>query len=228
MSEGTPVLELLTSETPNGWKVSILLEELDVPYNVTPITLSKQEQKADWYVKLNPNGRIPTLIDHDDGDFAIFESGAIMIWLAEKYGRFMPADAKGRSRVIQWLMWQMSGLGPMMGQATVFNRYFEPKLSAVIDRYVRESSRLFGVMDAHLADKAYLAGDYSIADMACFACVSGHDWACVPIDPHPNLKRWFAGIEARPAVQRGVLIPRPPEAAEFEDKTAAQGKAILS
>lgn len=222
------MLELLTSETPNGWKVSVLLEELDVAYKVTPITLSKQEQKQDWYLKLNPNGRIPTLIDHEEGDFAIFESGAIMIYLAEKFGLFLPVDAKGRSRVIQWLMWQMSGLGPMMGQATVFNRYFPEKLLTVIDRYVRESSRLFGVMDARLADNEFLAGDYSIADMACFTWVRGHDWACVPIEPFVNLQRWFDAIAARPAVQRGLLVPKPPEAAEFDEKTTHQGKAILA
>ena len=222
------MIELLTSETPNGWKVSILLEELGVPYKVTPIVLSRQDQKADWYVKLNPNGRIPTLIDHDEEDFAIFESGAIMIYLAEKFGRFMPTDTKGRSRVIQWLMWQMSGLGPMMGQSTVFNRYFDEKLPAVIERYGRESTRLFGVMDAHLAHNDYLAGEYSIADMACFAWVRGHEWACVPIAPHVHLQRWFAAIEARPAVQRGVLIPAPPPPAEFEQTTGNQGKAILA
>jgi len=136
------MLELLTSETPNGWKAAIMLEELGVPYKVTPISLTDRVQKEDWYVALNPNGRIPTLVDHDAGGFAVFESGAILIYLAEKFGRFLPADAQGRSTVIQWVMWQMAGLGPMMGQATVFNRYFEEKLPAVIDRYVRESRRL--------------------------------------------------------------------------------------
>jgi len=116
------MLELLTWATPNGWKVSIMLEELGVPYKVTPISLTDRQQKEDWYVALNPNGRIPTLVDHDEEDFAIFESGAILIYLAEQFGRFLPADTKGRSRVIQWVMWQMSALGPMMGQATVFNR----------------------------------------------------------------------------------------------------------
>jgi glutathione S-transferase len=162
------LLELLTSETPNGWKTTIMLEELGVPYTVRPISLTNREQKEDWYLRLNPNGRIPTLIDHDAGDFAVFESGAILIYLAEKFRRFLPEDAAGRSRVIQWLMWQMSGLGPMMGQATVFNRYFEEKLPAVIERYTRESRRLFEVMDAQLAHGDYLAGDYSIADIACF------------------------------------------------------------
>jgi glutathione S-transferase len=222
------MLELLTSETPNGWKAAIMLEELGVPYKVTPISLTNLDQKQDWYVALNPNGRIPTLVDHDDGDFAVFESGAILIYLAEKFGRFMPSDIKGRSQVIQWVMWQMSGLGPMMGQATVFNRYFEDRLPKVIDRYVRESRRLFGVMDARLADNDYLAGDYSIADIACFPWVRGHDWAQVPMDGFDHLQRWFDTIAARPAVQRGLLVPEPPKPAEMEEKTVRQGKNILS
>ncbi|GAA0319920.1 glutathione S-transferase N-terminal domain-containing protein [Sphingomonas oligophenolica] len=222
------MIELLTSETPNGWKVSIMLEELGVPYKVTPISLTDRVQKEDWYVALNPNGRIPTLIDHDAGDFAIFESGAILIYLAEKFSRFLPTDTKGRSRVIQWLMWQMSALGPMMGQATVFNRYFEEKLPKVIDRYVRESRRLFEVMDTTLAGHDYLAGDYSIADIACFPWVRGHDWAQVDMGGLENLQRWFDRIAARPAVQRGLLVPAPPKPEEMAEKTIQQGKNILA
>jgi len=222
------MLELLTSETPNGWKITIMLEELGVPYTVRPISLTNREQKEDWYVALNPNGRIPTLVDHDEGDFAIFESGAILLYLAEKYNRFLPTDTKGRSSAIQWVMWQMSGLGPMMGQATVFNRYFEEKLPAVIDRYVRESQRLFGVLDAHLADRNYIVGDYSIADIACFPWVRGHDWAGVEMAGFPNLQRWFDRISERPAVQRGLLIPQPPTAEEMAARTIQQGKNILA
>lgn len=222
------MLELLTSETPNGWKVSILLEELGEPYQVTPISLTDQVQKSDWYLALNPNGRIPTLIDHGADDFVVFESGAILLYLAEKYGRFLPADAQGRSRVIQWVMWQMSGLGPMMGQATVFTRYFAEKLPSVIDRYVRESQRLFGVMDRQLAERDYLVGDYSIADIACFPWVRGHDWAGVDMSGFPNLQRWFDDISQRPAVQRGLLIPTPPSAEEMAEKTTKQGKTILA
>jgi GST-like protein len=222
------MLELLTSETPNGWKAAIMLEELGVPYKVTPISLSDRVQKEDWYVALNPNGRIPTLIDHDADDFAIFESGAILLYLAEKFGRFLPTDAKGRSRVIQWLMWQMSGLGPMMGQATVFNRYFDENLPSVIDRYVRESRRLLEVMDAQLANNEYLAGDYTIADIACFPWVRGHEWACIDIGGLDNLKRWFDAIAERPAVQRGLLVPQPPTPEEMEEKTVRQGKNILA
>jgi len=222
------MLELLTSETPNGWKVSILLEELGVPYTVRPISLARREQKEDWYVALNPNGRIPTLIDHDASGFAVFESGAILIYLAEKYDRFLPAGAQGRSQAIQWVMWQVAGLGPMMGQATVFNRYFEERPPAVIDRYVRESRRLLEVMDGWLASREYLAGTYSIADMACFPWVNGHDWACVPVDGLPHLQRWFDAIAARPAVQRGLHIPAPPAPQDMEEVTVAQGRNILA
>lgn len=222
------MLELLTSETPNGWKVTIMLEEMGVPYTLTPISLASRVQKEDWYLALNPNGRIPTLVDHEAGDFAIFESGAILIYLAEKFGRFMPTDSAGRSRVIQWVMWQMSGLGPMMGQATVFNRYFDEKLPTVIDRYVRESQRLFAVMDTHLAHHRYLAGDYSIADIACFPWVRGADWAQVPTDGFDHLKRWSDDVGARPAVQRGLLIPAPPTVDEMAATTVAQGKTILA
>ncbi|MCW6529228.1 MULTISPECIES: glutathione S-transferase N-terminal domain-containing protein [Sphingomonas] len=222
------MLELLTSETPNGWKAAIMLEELGVPYKVTPISLTDRVQKEDWYVALNPNGRIPTLVDHDAGGFAVFESGAILIYLAEKFGRFLPADAQGRSTVIQWVMWQMAGLGPMMGQATVFNRYFEEKLPAVIDRYVRESRRLLEVMDARLATRDYLAGEYSIADIACFPWVRGADWAQIPIDGLDHLQRWRDTIAARPAVQRGLNVPEPPKPEEMEAKTVKQGRNILA
>lgn len=222
------MLELWTSETPNGWKVSIMLEELGVSYRVVPISLTAGEQKQDWYVARNPNGRIPTLIDSEANDFAVFESGAILIYLAEKYARFLPDDAAGRSHVFQWLMWQMSGLGPMMGQATVFRRYFPEPLPAVIDRYTRESLRLFGVMDAQLAERDYLAGDYSIADIACFPWVNGRDWAGIDIAGFANLQRWVDRIAARPAVQRGLLVPPPPTAAVMAEQTTRQGKSILS
>jgi GST-like protein len=182
------MLELFTSETPNGWKITILLEELGVPYKVTPISLTNQEQKTPEFLRLNPNGKIPALVD--DG-FAVFESGAILLYLAEKFGRFIPADVQGRSRAIQWVMWQVSGLGPMMGQATVFNRYFPEKLPSVIERYTRESRRLLGVLDGALEGRDYLAGDYSIADIACFPWVRGHEWAGVTLDGLPNIARWM-------------------------------------
>ena len=154
------MIELLTAATPNGHKVSIALEELQLPYTLRAIDLGKLEQKQPWFLALNPNGRIPVIIDHDAGDFAVFESGAILIYLAEKTGRLMPEDPKGRSHVLQWLMFQMGGIGPMMGQANVFFRYFPEKIQPAIDRYQGECARLFGVLDGHLAHHEYLAGDY--------------------------------------------------------------------
>jgi GSH-dependent disulfide-bond oxidoreductase len=160
------MIELLTSETPNGWKISIALEEMGLPYTWRHIRLSERQQKEDWYVALNPNGRIPTIIDHAAGDFAVFESGAILIYLAEKTGQLLPRDVQGRSRVIQWLMFQMSGIGPMMGQANVFYRYAPEKIPYAIERYQREVHRLFEVLDRQLARHEYIAGEYSIADIA--------------------------------------------------------------
>ncbi len=203
------MIDLYTWTTPNGRKVSIALEEMGAPYKVHPISLKSGDQKSAAFLAINPNGRIPAIIDREAGDFAVFESGAILIYLAEKFRRFMPAETGPRSVVIQWLMWQMGGLGPMQGQANVFNRYFPEKIPSVLKRYQDETRRLFGVMDRRLADSAYLAGDYSIADMACFPWVAQHDWSGVPIDDLPHLSRWFAAVGARPAVQRGMDVPAP-------------------
>lgn len=205
------MIELYTAATPNGWKVSITLEELELPYLVHAIDLSSGDQKKKPFTGINPNGRLPAIVD--DG-FAVFESGAIMLYLAEKTGRLLPADEKGRSRVVQWLMFQMGGVGPMMGQANVFTRYFPEKIPAAIDRYLRESRRLFEVLDGHLADHEYLAGDYSIADIANWSWVHIHEWPGVSVDGLDNLKRWMDQVAARPAVQRGIAIP--PRASEEE------------
>jgi len=153
------MIELFTAATPNGWKVSVALEELGLPYTVRALSLGKLEQKEDWFLSINPNGRVPAIIDHDNGDFAVFESGAILIYLAEKTGKLLPADAKGRSRVLQWLMFQMGGVGPMMGQANVFFRYAPEKIPYAIERYQRESRRLFEVMERQLKDHPYIAND---------------------------------------------------------------------
>jgi GSH-dependent disulfide-bond oxidoreductase len=201
------MIDLYTAATPNGWKASITLEELELPYELHQIDLSSGEQKKPWFTAINPNGRIPAIVDRDEGDFAVFESGAIMLYLAEKTGRLLPTDVKGRSRVIQWLMFQMGGVGPMMGQANVFTRYFPEKIPAAIDRYVRESRRLFEVLDGHLATNEYLAGDYSIADIANWSWVHIHEWPGVSVDGLEHLQRWMNTIAARPAVQRGVQRP---------------------
>ncbi len=201
------MIDLYTWTTPNGRKVSIALEEMGLPYTVHPVPIRTGVQKEPPFLAINPNGRIPAIVDRDAGDFAVFESGAILIYLAEKSGLFMPSETKARSVVIQWLMWQMGGLGPMHGQANVFNRYFSEKIPSVIKRYQDETKRLFTVMNTRLADHAFLAGDYSIADMACWPWVMQHDWAGVPIDDLPHLQRWLAEIGERPAVKRGFDVP---------------------
>jgi len=208
------MIDLYTSPTPNGYKVTITLEELGLPYTVHPIDLSSGAQKEPWFTAINPNGRIPAIVDRGNGDFAVFESGAIMLYLAERAGKLIPADEKGRSRVVQWLMFQMGGLGPMMGQANVFSRYFPEAIPAAIDRYRRESRRLLEVLDGHLATHEYLAGDYSIADIANFAWARIHEWPGVDISGLDHLQRWMDAIAARPAVQRGVRIPPRPQVEE--------------
>jgi glutathione S-transferase/GST-like protein len=201
------MIDLYTAATPNGHKVSIALEELELPYTLKVLDLSKGEQKLPQFLAINPNGRIPAIVDHGAEDFAVFESGACLMYLAEKTGKLMPTDAKGRSRVVQWLMFQMGGVGPMMGQANVFYRYFPEKIQSVIDRYQGESKRLFRVLDGQLRDHEYLAGDYSIADIANWAWVRTHRWSGVEMDDLPHLKRWRDQLRQRPAVQRGIERP---------------------
>ncbi len=201
------MIDLYTSPTPNGWKASIMLEEVGLPYTVKPIDLGKLEQKEDWYTALNPNGRIPTIVDRDADDFAVFESGAILVYLAEKTGKLLPKDSAGRSIAIQWLMFQMGGVGPMQGQANVFFRYAPEKIPFAIDRYQHETRRLYEVLDRRLANSDFLAGDYGIADIATWSWVSIAGWAGVETDDLPHLKRWIDEIGARPAVQRGRAVP---------------------
>jgi len=201
------MIELYTSPTPNGYKASIALEEMEIPYTTHPIDLMAGEQKLAAFLEICPNGRIPAIVDTDNDRFPVFESGAIMIYLAEKSGRFLPTDPAGRSRVIQWLMFQMGGIGPMMGQANVFYRYFPEKIQPAIDRYQTEGRRLFEVLDNHLQDNEYLAGDYSIADMANWAWVRTHNWSGISIEGLDNLSRWIGSIVERPGAQRGVKVP---------------------
>lgn len=201
------MIDLYTAPTPNGWKVSVALEELVLPYTVHAIDLMKGEQKSEAYLRLNPNGRIPTIVDRDNGDFAVFESGAILMYLAEKTGRLLPTDATGRSLVLQWLMFQMGGVGPMMGQANVFFRYFPEKIQPAIERYQNESRRLFEVLDRRLADNDWLAGDYSIADIANWCWVRTYRWSGVGVDDLPHLRRWLDAMKARPACRRGIEVP---------------------
>ena len=215
------MITLYTAPTPNGYKISIMLEEIGLPYEVRVLDLANGEQKEDWFLTINPNGRIPAIVDHDNDDFAVFESGAIMLYLAEKTGQLLPAEEKARSRVIQWLMFQMAGVGPMQGQAHVFLRYFPEKIPPVIARYQNETKRLYTVLDRRLADRPYLVDDYSIADIANWCWVRAHEWAGVDISDLPNLTAWLERIAARPAVQRGIQIP-PRNLSEEEAVKAAR------
>ncbi len=217
------MIALYTAPTPNGHKVSIALEELGLPYEVHVVNLLAGEQKRTEFLAINPNGRIPAIVDRDEGDFAVFESGAILLYLAEKAGRLLPTDRKGRSLVTQWLMFQMAGIGPMMGQANVFYRYFPEKIQPAIDRYQNECRRLFEVLDGRLRDHEWLAGDYSIADIANWAWVRTYKWSGVRIDGLDHLERWMAAMAARPACQRGIAVPFP--LPDLEDREAAQAFA---
>ena len=215
-------IELFTAATPNGIKASIALEELELPYTVRPIKLSEQEQKQDWYLAINPNGRIPAIIDHDHDDFVVFESGAILVYLARKAGRLGGTDPDNESLVMQWLMFQMGGLGPMMGQANVFFRYAEEKIPYAIERYQRESRRLLEVLDRRLGEVEYLAGDYSIADIANWSWARSHEWSGVSIEGLEHLSRWLDAVGSRPAVQRGHSVPDSSSTPEEKSKRAEQ------
>jgi len=201
------MIELYTAPTPNGYKASIALEEMEIPYNVHTIDLREGDEKKPEFLSICPNGRIPAIVDTDEDNLAVFESGAIMIYLAEKSGKFLPTDVRGRSRVIQWLMFQMGGIGPMMGQANVFFRYFPEKIQPAIDRYQTEGRRLFEVLDKQLGEHEFLAGDYSIADMANWSWVRTHGWSGIDIEGLDNLSRWMGAIKERPAALRGVKVP---------------------
>ena len=221
------MIDLYTSPTPNGWKASIMLEEIGLPYEVKPIRLDKLEQKEDWFLKINPNGRIPAMVDRDAGDLAVFESGAILVYLAEKTGKLLPTETRARAEVLSWLMFQMGGVGPMQGQANVFFRYAPEKIQFAIDRYQHETKRLYTVLDGRLADRDYLAGDYSIADIATWPWVSIHGWAGVDVEDLPHLKRWIEDVGKRPAVQAGRAVPQPPDMeASAEDIKKAGSKML--
>ena len=227
------MIDLYTWTTPNGRKASIMLEEVGLPYRVHPVDLSKDQQFEPNFLAISPNNKIPAIVDHDapEGPQSVFESGAILVYLAEKTGRLMPQDPKGRSQVLQWLMFQMGGVGPMMGQANVFHLYFPEKIQAAIDRYQGESKRLFRVLDGHLARHEYLAGDYSIADIANWAWVRTHSWSGVDVDDLPNLQRWLALVGERPAARRGIQLPPSrldrTASAEKAEQFAAEARKML-
>jgi GST-like protein len=196
--------------TPNGWKVSIMLEETGLPYRLVPVNIGRGEQFKPDFLAISPNNRMPAIVDHDPpggGEpVSVFESGAILVYLAEKTGQFQPKDLRGRYEVLQWVMWQMGGLGPMAGQAHHFRQYAPEKLPYAIDRYTKEVNRLYGVMNKRLADRDYLAGAYSIADMAAWPWVVPWKNQGQQIEEFPHLHRWFEAVKARPAVERGFAV----------------------
>ena len=203
------MIELYTWTTPNGYKISIMLEEIGMPYEVRPVDINTGEQFAPAFLRISPNNRIPAIVDREGPagrPYALFESGVILIYLAEKSGRLLSTEPEGRYDTIQWLMFQMGNVGPMLGQAHHFRHYAPEKLPYAVDRYTNEANRLYGVLDRRLADREYLAGDYSIADIANYPWLRNPDRQGVAIDDYPNVKRWRDQIAERPAVKRGVAV----------------------
>ena len=204
------MIDLYFWSTPNGYKVSILLEELGLPYNVIPVHIGKGDQFKPEFLKISPNNKIPALVDPQGpggAPISLFESGAIMMYLAEKSDwQFMPQDMRQRFDVVQWLMFQMGGVGPMLGQAHHFRKYAPEKILYAIERYTKEAKRLYTVIDRRLADAEYLAGEYSIADMATYPWLRAYKWQGQDIADFPNLQRWYTAVRARPAVQRGLAV----------------------
>jgi GSH-dependent disulfide-bond oxidoreductase len=214
------VIDLYYWTTPNGHKVTILLEEAGLPYKIHPINISKDDQFQPHFLAIAPNNRIPAIVDNEPvgggAPISVFESGAILLYLAEKIGKFIPSDLRGRVEALQWLFWQMGGLGPMAGQNHHFNLYAPEKLPYAQNRYIKETSRLYGVLDRRLADREFVAGPYSIADMASYPWVVPWRNQSQTLDDYPNLKRWFETIRARPAVERAYALVQtvnPPPAA---------------
>jgi GST-like protein len=206
------VIELFYWTTPNGHKITIFLEESETPYRITPINISKGEQFGAAFLKISPNNRIPAILDTAPADggeaITVFESGAILAYLAEKTGKFLPTDVRGRFEVLQWLYWQMGGLGPMAGQNHHFVQYAPEKIPYAMERYIKETNRLYGVLNKRLADREFVAGAYSIADMAAYPWIVPYERQKQNIDDFPHLKRWFLAIQARPAVQRAYAIAK--------------------
>lgn len=199
------MIDLYTWSTPNGRKVSIMLEELGLPYNVHSINIGKDDQFAPDFLKISPNNKIPAIVDQDNG-LSLMESGAILIYLAEKSGQFLPSG-DARWKAMEWLMWQMGGAGPMLGQAHHFLHFNEGKAPYAEERYANEAQRLYGVLDKQLGQQEFIAGDYSIADMATWPWISRFEWQRIDMNTFPNVKRWYCAIAERPAVQRGYSVP---------------------
>ena len=222
------MIDLYTAATPNGWKASVALEEMGLEYTAHTVNLMKGEQKTPEFLAMNPNGRIPVIVDRKADGHVVFESGAIMIYLAEKTGMFLPSDVKSKSQVTQWLMFQMGGIGPMQGQANVFYRYAPEKIEYAIKRYQKETFRLYSVLDTQLEDNEFLAGELSIADMAAWPWVRGYLWAGLEIDELHNLRRWLDVLAERPAFQKGIEVPYKVDRSMTTTADAREiGKSIL-
>jgi GST-like protein len=200
------MIDLYTFTTPNGRKISIILEELELKYTVQKIDITKGEQFTPEYIAINPNSKIPAIVDRDN-DFSVFESGAILLYLAEKTGKLLPTETKARFQVIEWLMLQMGSIGPMFGQYNHFNRYAPEKIPYAIERYRKETLRLYGVLDTQLTKGEYICGDYSIADIAIYPWVAAYEFMGLTLDKHPHLQRWCKTVQQRPAVAKGMNIP---------------------
>lgn len=200
------MIELYTFTTPNGRKASIMLEEIGLPYNVHKIDITIGDQFTPEFIAINPNSKIPAIVDTET-DMKIFESGAILMYLAHKTGKFLPTETKARYQVIEWLMFQMGGVGPMFGQYNHFYRFAPEKIPYGIERYKKETLRIYGVLDNQLAKSEYVAGDYSIADMAIFPWIASYQFMDLTLDDHPHLKKWFETVNTRPAVQKGMAVP---------------------
>ena len=221
------MIDLYTAATPNGKKVSIMLEELGTSYRVHALNLSELEHKEPWFLKINPNGKIPAIVDNDDGT-TVFESGAILIYLADKFGGFLPpASDRRRTTCIQWLMFQMSGVGPMQGQLNVFLKYAPEKIPYAIKRYTEETKRLYSVLDERLSEVEYLAEEYSIADIATWPWINAYGWAEIDLEAFPNLIKWHAQVGERPAVIKGKEIPPSPEKGETEEEKIKRIQKLL-
>ena len=222
------MIDLYYWTTPNGHKITIFLEEADLPYTIKPVNIGKGEQFDPAFLRLAPNNRIPAIVDTAPADggapISVFESGAILQYLAEKTGQFLPADVRGRTEVMQWLFWQMGGLGPMAGQNHHFVQYAPERIPYAMDRYVNETNRLYGVLETRLADRDFVAGDYSIADMAIYPWIVPYKKQLQSLDDFPNLKRWFAAVAERPAVRRAYDRAR-----EFSNKPVVddESRAVL-
>ena len=200
------MIDLYTWSTPNGRKVSIALEEMELPYKAIAVDIGKDEQFKPDFLKISPNNRIPAIVDTDNG-LALFESGAILMYLAQKTGKFWPKDGAAHWHTVQWLMWQMGGVGPMLGQVHHFVKYNAGKAPYAEERYTKEAKRLYGVLDKQLAQSEYVAGEYSIADMSIWPWISRFEWQQMDLNQYPNVKRWYVSIADRPAVQKGYHVP---------------------